>query len=491
MSITFEKQDPALKLADLGDVYFVGIGGAGMSVIARMFQTAGLKVSGADTQSNAVTASLSLLGMTIYQGHAQDQVGTSQTIVVSSAVRQTNPEFQFARAHGLRVLHRSQALALLMQDHRAIAVAGAHGKTSTSAMIAVGAQNLGLDPSYAIGGSVITAAGQSPGGRLGSGDVLIAEADESDGSFLNYAPYVAVVTNIEADHLDHYGTQEAFEGAFDEFARQVNPNGALVACIDDPGAARLVLARKEAGARVITYGQDSTADVRIINPRQEPGSVDFSCRLLVQLRAFGSQYPEQVQDIELTLGVPGIHNALNAAGAVAALIYLGQEPGQAAASLTDFAGTGRRFELRGQVGDIQVIDDYAHHPTEVSALLAAARVTAGTGRVLTLFQPHLFSRTKSFAQEFADALSASDVTVLTSIYAAREDFDPSVSAQTIAQFMTSPVAVENESERAALKIAQLAQPGDLILTVGAGDVTTLAPTILTELARLYPQETDA
>lgn len=478
MSLTFEPlTDPDLRVTDLGIVYFIGIGGAGMSVIARMLHAAGVEVHGADSQSNAVTVSLQDLGITVWRGHESDQVKDASTVVVSSAVRESNPELTFARKNGLRILHRSQALALLMRDQRAVAVAGAHGKTSTSAMIAVGAQELGLNPSFAIGGSVISATGTMPGGKLGTGDILIAEADESDGSFLNYAPFIGVITNVEADHLDHYGSEENFEQAFVQFAAQVS--GTLVTCADDPGAARIAAAHRAGGGAVITYGQSQDADARIADLVQVPGEVGFTCTVHLA----GSMFKTNGH-VTLKLGVPGAHNAANATAALVALTLLGAEPQQAAESLTNFLGTGRRFELRGTVGDIRVVDDYAHHPTEVEALLTAARITAGTGRVLTLFQPHLYSRTKSFAAEFANALSASDVTVLTSIYPAREDFDPSITSQHVAQLMTSAVAVEPIGLEAAHKIAQLARPGDLILTVGAGDVTLLGAEVLKELDAL-------
>lgn len=482
MSLTFAPiTDPNLRVNDLGTVYFIGIGGAGMSVIARMYHGAGVQVAGADAAANEVTAALSSLGVQVYQGHTQEQVHEAQTVVVSSAVRESNPELTYARAHGLRVLHRSQALALLMRDRRAVAVAGAHGKTSTSAMIAVGAQELGLDPSYAVGGSVITAAGPLPGGKLGLSDVLIAEADESDGTFMNYEPFIAVVTNVEADHLDHYGSVENFERAFISFASNIVPGGTLVACADDPGAMRTAQGHRASGGTVITYGQSAIADVQITDFIQVPGHVGVTCRVHLGELSNGTT-------VTMDLAVPGRHNALNATAALIVLVLLGADPDRSATALGQFLGTGRRFELRGTVADIQVIDDYAHHPTEVQALLAAARVAAGTGRVLTLFQPHLFSRTKTFTTEFAQALDAGEHTVLTSIYAAREDNDPTVSAEDIAKQMTAPVDYVEQRIEAARRIAQLAEPGDLILTVGAGDVTELGTVILAELEATSTQQ---
>lgn len=477
MSLRFEPiTDASLRVSDLGTVYFIGIGGAGMSVIARMYHSAGATVKGADAASNEVTRGLTALGVEVFQGHLASQVHGAQTVVVSSAVRESNPELSYARANGLRVLHRSQALALLMRDRRAVAVAGAHGKTSTSAMIAVGAQELGLDPSYAIGGSVITASGVLPGGKLGTSDVLIAEADESDGTFLNYEPYIAVVTNVEADHLDHYCSIDNFEQAFVSFAGKIVPGGTLVACADDAGAMKTAHGHLAIGGAAVTYGQHPQADVRISDFVQAPGQTGVTFTVNLGHLAAGAS-------VTLALAVPGEHNALNATAALTTLVLLGAKPEQAAVALGHFLGTGRRFELRGTVNAIRVVDDYAHHPTEVEALLAAARTAAGPGRVLTLFQPHLYSRTKTFTKEFAQALDASDYTVLTGIYAAREDHDPRVSADDIAALMSTPVTYLEQRIDAAKKIAKLAQPGDLILTVGAGDVTELGSVILAELAQ--------
>ena len=477
--------DPNLRVTGLGTVHFIGLGGAGMSVIARMLHSAGVRVQGSDQASGEVTESLQELGITVFEGHAAEQVAGADTVVVSSAVREENPELTFARTHGLRVLHRSQALALLMRDRRAIAVAGAHGKTSTSAMIAVGALELGLDPSFAIGGSVITSAGPIAGGRLGSSDVVIAEADESDGSFLNYEPMIAVVTNVEPDHLDHYGSAAAFAQAFVDFAGHITPAGTLVACGDDPGARAVATAHRDAGGAVLTYGENPENDLVVSGLVQAQGSVGITATVTLGPRVTATSS----HAVTLNLAVPGVHNVLNATAALATLILLGSDPAAAAGALGHFLGTGRRFESRGEAAGVHVVDDYAHHPTEVTALLKAARVAAGSGRVLTLFQPHLFSRTKTFVNEFADALSASDVTVLSRIYAAREDFDPTIASTDVAARMTGRVLVVDDLDQAAATIADLARPGDLVLTVGAGDVTRVGPDIVAALvARSMHQE---
>jgi len=473
-------------ISGLGRVHFVGIGGAGMSVIAQMFHSLGVEVTGSDALESAVVSALREQGILVGVPQAAENVIGAGTLVVSSAIRDSNPELVRAQDLGIQIIHRSQALALLMRDRRAIAVAGAHGKTTTSAMIAVAAQACGLDPSFAIGGSVRTKHGNIPGGFVGQGEVLVAEADESDGSFLNYEPYVAVVTNVEPDHLDHYGSKEAFERAFVTFADQIVSGGVLVACGDDPGAASLAEVIRRGEQHVITYGQSESSQVRIVDFRQVPGEAECDFTLTWQSLEFaGFTLPEGT--IHVDLNVPGIHNALNAAGAFMALLALGAAPTQVAEGLGHFLGTGRRFEERGSVRSIRVVDDYAHHPTEVAALLRAARVAAGSGRVGVLFQPHLFSRTRIFQEEFAQACDLADFTVLTGIYAAREDPDPQVSADLIAKHMTSDVEVIEDKVSAAHRIAELAQPGDLILTVGAGDVTQLGEVILAQLAQRFVQ----
>ncbi|WP_216699450.1 UDP-N-acetylmuramate--L-alanine ligase [Actinotalea ferrariae] len=448
-----------------------------MSTVAALLRARGVTVSGSDAKEGATTTALRAAGVRVHVGHAAAHVEDADTLVVSTAIRPTNPELVRARERGIPVLHRSQALAALMDDRRAVAVAGAHGKTTTSAMIGVTLLHAGLDPSWAIGGTVLTTDGLEPaaadalaGARHGTGDVLVAEADESDGSFLAYRPHVAVVTNIEPDHLDHYGTREAFEAAFVRFAGRVEPGGWLVACADDDGARRLAATAREAGVRVRTYGTAPDADVRVgpWTATADGGSVSVT--------------GPDGEVVGLDLAVPGSHNALNAAGAWTAARLLGVAPDVAAAGLALFHGTGRRFEDRGSAHGVRVVDDYAHHPTEVAALLAAARPVAGNGRVVVLFQPHLYSRTRTFADEFAAALAAADVVVVTDVYAAREDPDPEVTGALLTDRLAAAghpaasfVADRVEAARSA---GRLARPGDLVLTVGAGDVTELAPTVL-------------
>jgi UDP-N-acetylmuramate--alanine ligase len=473
----------------LGRVHLVGVGGAGMSVVALLLAARGVPVQGSDAAEGPALSALRADGVPVSVGHDAAHVvgpdGTAlvDTVVFSSAVRETNPELVAARAAGVRVLHRSQVLASLMLGRRAVAVAGAHGKTTTSAMVATVLRASGTDPSFAIGGTVLVrdpdgAVTSVPGGHLGTSDVLVAEADESDGSFLNYAPTVAVVTNVEPDHLDHYGTREAFDRAFVDFAARLQPGGALVACADDAGAADLVAAHRAAGGTAVTYGTASGADVVV---RDVVSAADGATATLA-----GGPLGED--PLALRVAVPGGHNVLNATAAVVTAVLLGTSPVDAVAGAAAFLGTGRRFELRGEAGGVRVVDDYAHHPTEIEALLHAARPVAGDGRVLVLFQPHLYSRTRIFAPGFAAALALADDVVVTGVYKAREDVDPAVTARTITDLLPATAsggsvrAVEDRVE-AAHAVAALARPGDLVLTVGAGDVTELAPIVLADLSR--------
>ncbi|WP_371174271.1 UDP-N-acetylmuramate--L-alanine ligase [Buchananella felis] len=439
--------------------HFIGIGGAGMSVIAELLLAQGFVVSGSDRADSAVLAHLRALGATVHVGHAAGQVPAEATVVVSTAVRESNPELAVARERAQRVWHRSQALAFAARQDRFVAVAGAHGKTTTSAMLAVAGRAAGLDPSWAVGSSI---AGVGSGAHLGQGGVFVAEADESDASFLNYAPTVALVTNIEPDHLDHYGTREKFEQAFVDFAARVVPGGTLVLCGDDPGCVAL-RQRVSPELRVVTYGRTPQAGEHVL------------------LSGHGEQARVESagQGAQLRLAVPGDHVELNAAGAVAALGALGVPLERAAASLSGFAGTGRRFELRGQERGVQVVDDYAHHPTEVEATLRAAR-SATRGRVGVLFQPHLYSRTVNFAEQFARALALADRAIVTDVYAAREDPVPGVDGRTITGHDPALVYVADRVQ-GARELAQWAKDGDLLLTVGAGSITEQADDVLAAL----------
>jgi UDP-N-acetylmuramate--alanine ligase len=426
-------------------------------------------VSGSDAKDSAVLADLRAHGARVWAGHDAAHLDDARTVVVSSAVRETNPELVRARADGLLVLHRSQALAAVMAGRRVVAIAGTHGKTTTTSMVTVAVRSTGADPSFAIGGELTDGGGNA---HAGTGEVFVAEADESDGSFLVYAPQVAVITNVEADHLDHYGTAEAVEAAFDAFTDRVLPGGLLVACADDPGAlrvARRVAARRGEALRVVMYGTGADADLRLTDVEDAPEGVRF-----------------RVADTLVALAVPGRHNALNAGAAfAAATVGLDLPPAAVAAGLGSFTGTRRRFEAKGTAAGVRVFDDYAHHPTEVTAVLRAARGVAGAGRVVAVFQPHMFSRTRIFAADFAEALALADEVVVLDVYAAREDPEPGVTGALIADRVPLPagrVAFVPDAAQAAAEVAGRARPGDVVLTIGAGDVTLLGPEVLRALA---------
>ena len=479
--------------------HLIGIGGAGMSVVAQLLAARGARVSGSDAHGGPAFDHLADLGIATHLGHDATHLPAESTVVVSTAIKETNPELAEARRRGQEVIHRSQALALAAQGLDFVAVAGAHGKTTTSGMLAEALTDAGADPSFAIGG-VVRALGT--GAHLGGGSSLVAEADESDRSFLNYTPRVEIVTNVEPDHLDTYGTTEAFEAAFVDFAHRLVPGGLLVACAADPGSLRLAQSAAAEGLRVVTYSfdrPDTLPGGRLVgeghvhlNIRERGAS---STRALLTLtRAADREQsggvaagaPAQSQ-VELVLAVPGDHVALDAAGAWAAGIEVGVEPAEMARALGSFGGTGRRFEDRGQAHGVRVIDDYAHHPTEIEALLHTAREVAQErgGRVLVLFQPHLFSRTRTFADRFGQALALADVVVVADVYPAREnqaDF-PDITGETVAQRVPGDRAVfVADRQDAAHTLAAQARPGDLLLTVGAGDVTELATTVLSDLS---------
>lgn len=457
-------------LAELGRVHFIGMGGAGMSAIARIMLGQGLAVSGSDAKASPGLAELGAMGATVHVGQDAANVAGVDTVVVSTAIRESNPELMAARAAGLRVLHRSQALAAAMAEDVVVAVAGTHGKTTTTSMITVMLKGAGVDASFAVGGTV---AGLGVNAAHGSAGVFVAEADESDASFLNYRPRIAVVTNLEADHLDHYGTAEAVFAAFEAFMSLLPADGTLVACADDAGSAALAAAAAAAGKRCISYGFSPAADIRLL-----PGTHD-GLHTTAAL-AIGAGLPG-AGSYALSLQVPGDHNLSNAAAAVAVALALGVEPPAALAALAQFSGAGRRFERKGEGRGVTVFDDYAHHPTEVTAALKAARTVAGRHKVHVLFQPHLFSRTAEFATEFAQALDLADTVAVLDIFPSREDPIPGVTSELITNALSTPFGYAPDAADAVSRLAGLAVPGDIILTVGAGDVTEYGPALVAEL----------
>jgi UDP-N-acetylmuramate--alanine ligase len=448
-------------LEALGKVHFIGIGGVGMSAVARIMVARGVPVSGSDAKDLPVMADLAAAGARIAVGYSAGNLADAQTVVAGSAIREDNPELAAARQAGLPVLHRSKALAATMGGDTVVTVAGTHGKSTTTSMVTVLLRAAGLDPSFAVGANIPALGVNAAHGTSG---IFVAEADESDGSFLNYRPRIAVVTNVEPDHLDYYGTAEAVYESFDRFTALLPADGLLVACADDAGALALAeRTRARGNTRVVLYGTSDASDVRLDDGG--PGQVSIS--------AAGARFP-------LSLQVPGRHNALNAAAAFAVALDLGVDAAAAAAGLAHFSGASRRFELKGRARGVRVFDDYAHHPTEVRAALTAARSVAGGHKVHVLFQPHLFSRTREFAAQFADALNLADTALVLDIYPAREDPIPGVTSQLIADHLTEGGRLVSADD-AVDTLAGAAADGDVVLTVGAGDVTAYGPRIVEAL----------
>ena len=469
------KPDLTLTIPEnLGVVHFVGIGGSGMSGIARLFLERGYTVTGSDAKESANIVALRDLGATVFIGHDAANVGSADTLVVTGALWQDNPEYVLAGERGLPVLHRAQALAWLIREHRLVAVAGAHGKTTSTGMIVTGLLGLGQDPSF-VNGGVIESLGTSSGS--GADDLFVVEADESDGSFLLYHTAVALVTNVDPDHLDHYGSLEAFEAAFVEFSSKATE--LVVISSDDVGAVRVTeaitasMTEADAAARVITFGEHPDSTVRV-HSITTTGPVSFSVAW-------------QGQDYRATLRVPGKHNAINAAGAFAVLVGLGFDPAASLDAIAGFGGTQRRFELHGTVGGVSVYDDYAHHPTEVAAALAAARTVVGEGRIIAVHQPHLYSRTRLFAQEFAETLeNSADQTIVLEVYGAREDPEPGVTGALVSERFrdSSHVAYVPDWQDAADYLAGIARAGDFVVTLGCGDVNRIVPQLLAALEKV-------
>jgi UDP-N-acetylmuramate--alanine ligase len=468
---------------ELRRVHMVGIGGAGMSGIARILLDRGGLVSGSDAKESRGLHALRARGALIRIGHDASSLdllpgGATAVITTHAAIPKTNPELVEARRRGIPVFLRPAVLAKLMAGRTTLMVTGTHGKTTTTSMLIVALQHCGRDPSFAVGGELGEAGTNA---HHGSGDCFVAEADESDGSLLEYTPNVAVVTNIETDHLDFYGSADAYVKVFDSFVERLAPGGALVVCTDDPGAAALAERSAELGIRVLRFGS-----------AERPGEP-----LATELLSWEQQGTEAVAHIQLAgephprvmrLSVPGRHMALNALGALLAAIEIGASADEVLDGLAGFEGVRRRFELVGTSGtgqaSVRVFDDYAHHPTEIGATLAAVRTVleqSGYGRCIAVFQPHLYSRTKAFAAEFGRALDAADEVFVLDVYGAREQPLTGVSGVIIAEHVSVPVRYLPDFSAVAEEVAGAAGPGDVIVTMGAGDVTLLGPEIVTAL----------
>ena len=460
---------PLLPVPELGGVHFIAIGGAGMSAIAALYAELGVPVTGSDQADSAALQELRGQGIAAEVGHDAAHLGDAGTVVVSSAVRESNVELAEARRRGLRIWHRSAALGALMLGRTGGAVTGTHGKTTTSAMIAVLLAECGADPSYVVG-SPLTGSGR--GSRLGDGDVFVIEADESDGSFLQYPAEIVVITNIEADHLDNWGTPDAYADGFRRLALQPTVR-TVVLDADDPGTRALAGQLAGTGREVVLVGESADADIRI-------GDLGFA-------GATGHAVLQAEGDVgPLELAVPGRHNLHNAALAYAVGRAVGIEGARLRAAAAAFNGTHRRFQRVAEVAGVTIIDDYAHHPTEVVATLTAARVYAGDHRVVACFQPHLFTRTRDFAAEFGQALALADQVVVLGIYPAREDPIPGVTGRLVADAARELLGpqrvhyVEAVAEAPAA-LARLVAADDLVVTLGAGNVTGVGPALAERL----------
>jgi UDP-N-acetylmuramate--alanine ligase len=463
--ITPAEPVPAIRL---GRVHFTGIGGAGMSGIARIMLARGIGVSGSDSMPSAMLDDLHAQGARVRVGHEAanlGDLGPGDTLVVSSAIRPDNPELAEAMRRGLRVMHRAAALASVMAGRRVIAVAGTHGKTTTTSMLTTVLRDCGADPGYVIGG-ILNETGL--GAEDGAGMDFVAEADESDGSFLLLSPDVAIITNVEADHLDNYASLAEIEAAFATFGSRVS--SLVLTCADDQGAEAVAAGLDP--QRVRRYGESSGADYQLGDVRPEGLGVSFA--VTADRSPFGEIFAQ------MTVRVPGRHNALNATAAFAAAVELGFAPPRVTAALAGYRGARRRLELKGEADGVRVFDSYAHHPTELAADLRAARdIADDQGRVIAIFQPHLYSRTRIFAADFGAALGLADEAVVLDVYAAREDPEPGVTGALVADAVPGGRALFlPDRTQVAPVIAKLAGPGDVVLTMGAGDVTALGPQLV-------------
>jgi UDP-N-acetylmuramate--alanine ligase len=454
-------------------IHFVGIGGIGMSGIAELLANLGYEVSGSDAKTSDVTDRLAGLGVRIARGHDGLNVGNADVVVTSSAIQAANPEVEEARRRAIPVIPRAEMLAELMRLRYGIAIAGAHGKTTTTSMVALVLERAGLDPTAVIGGR-LSAFGSNA--RLGRGDYMVVEADESDRSFLKLTPSIAVITNIDREHMESYGSWDALQQAFVDFANKVPFYGTVVACVDDPSLRALV---PRMTRRVVTYGFEN-GDAAVTGHGMTLEAFGSRCRVTQRTPLGGS-----TELGSLVLRVPGRHNLLNALGAVAVGLEVGIPFSQIARGLEEFRGAERRFQLRGEERGVMVVDDYGHHPTEIAAVIAAAR--AGLDRrVVVVFQPHRYSRTRDLLDDFGTALGGADEIVLTDIYAAGEAPIAGVTAEAVEQVVRKsgrPVTLVKTLDDVPAAVLRIAKPNDLVITLGAGSIGTLPDRILAELRR--------
>ena len=459
-------------------VHFVGIGGIGMSGIAELLANLGYAVSGSDEKKSSVTDRLATLGIRIAYGHAAANVGEADVVVVSSAVRSANPEVREAARRQIPVIPRAEMLAELMRLRYAIAVAGAHGKTTTTSMIALVLERAGLDPTAVIGGR-LSAFGSNA--RLGRGELMVAEADESDRSFLKLFPTIAVITNIDHEHLENYGGFDDLQQAFVDFANRVPFYGAVVACADD---ANLTAVLPRMTRRVTTYGLDAPdADLTARDVALGPLTVTATVERRTQRTGHAAKTSVVLGRLELS--VPGRHNLQNALAAIAVAMELGVPFDRAAGGLRDFRGAERRFDVRGEPNGILIVDDYGHHPTEIAAVLAAAKTL--NRRIVVAFQPHRYTRTAALMNDFGPSLADADHIVLTDIYAASEDPIPGVTLDALAAAIRAgaraPLDVAPRLDDVVAAVVRAARPGDVVITLGAGSIGTVPDRLIDALGR--------
>jgi UDP-N-acetylmuramate--alanine ligase len=446
------------------NIHFVGVGGSGMSGIAEVLANLGFGVSGSDLADNATTRRLAGLGIRVVAGHAAENVGDADAVVVSTAVRDDNPEVQAARARKIPLVPRAQMLAELMRLKRGIAVAGTHGKTTTTSLVASILAEGGMDPTFVIGGR-LNAAGANA--RLGSGDFLVAEADESDASFLYLSPVLSIVTNIDADHMETYGHDFGrLKQTFVDFLQRLPFYGVAVLCADDPHVREIM---PQVSKQIVSYGLDETANVRAENVTAQDGRMRFDC---VRVNGSVTRFP-------VTLNLPGMHNVLNALAAIAVASEVGVPDAAIAKALAEFKGVGRRFQRYGEValpagGTCTLIDDYGHHPAEMRATLAAARGAFPGRRLLLAFQPHRYTRTRDCFEDFVGVLGSVDALILAEVYAAGETPIVAADGRTLARALrvagrVDPVFVENIADMPRT-ILDVARAGDVVITMGAGSI---------------------
>lgn len=459
-----------MKMAPKQHVHFIGIGGYGMSAIARVLLDLGYHVSGSDVARNKLVERLEERGANVTIGHAPENIAGADLIVYSTSIRQDNVEIQAAREQGIETIHRSQMLARLLNDKYGIAVAGAHGKTTTSSMLAQTLELCGVDPTYIIGGEIVSLKGNA---KAGKSKYVVAEADESDGSFLEYYPYIAIVTNIEADHLENYdGDFANLKRAYAQFLSQVRPEGTAIVCVDDPHVRDLI---PEVQGRYISYGLKHPADYHATNFRFDQQETSFTV-------VCGE---EVLGDVRLR--VPGLHNISNALSVIIASLELGLPFSEIAEALYEFQSTKRRFQVIGEENQVMIVDDYAHHPTEIQATLKAAK--ALNRRIVAVFQPQRYSRTHLLFQEFSESFADADEVIIHTIYApAGEKPIEGVSAEKLAEQVvknSNPnTRFIGEKEELIDYLVTHTQPGDLVLTMGAGDIWRVAHGLISELKKM-------